>query len=90
MKIEVGEYIRTKSGVIIKADFIDFERLRISQKGLGCDFEDVKSDRWSSGYIATVYSEDLMVGVSDTEFCPESPITREQMAVIACKLIGAV
>lgn len=54
------------------------------------EFEDVKSDRWSSGYIATVYSENLMVGVSDTEFCPESPITREQMAVIACKLIGAV
>ena len=41
-EIEVGEYVRTKSGIIIKADFIDFERLTISQKGLGWDFEDVE------------------------------------------------
>ena len=41
-EIEVGEYVRSKSGVIIKADFIDFERLTISQKGLGWDFEDVE------------------------------------------------
>lgn len=40
--IEVGDYIRTKSGVIIKANFIDFEKLTISQKGIGFDFEDIE------------------------------------------------
>lgn len=37
--IEVGEYIRTKSGIIIRVDIIDFEKLIISQKGIGYDFE---------------------------------------------------
>lgn len=40
--IEAGEYIRTKSGIIIRVDIIDFERLRISQKGRSYEFEDME------------------------------------------------
>jgi len=40
--IEVGEYVRTKTGFIIKADFIDFESLTIGQKRLCYEFEDIE------------------------------------------------
>lgn len=42
MKIEIGEYVRTNNGVIIKADIIDFEKLTISEVGKGYDFEDIE------------------------------------------------
>lgn len=42
MEIQIGEYVRTNNGVIIKADIIDFEKLTISEVGKGYDFEDIE------------------------------------------------
>lgn len=42
MEIEVEEYVRTKSGIILKADIIDFKELTISQKGISYDFENIE------------------------------------------------
>ncbi len=50
-------------------------------------FEDVAEDRWSYPYIATANKMGLVTGVSKTEFNPAGTITREDMAVIAHRVM---
>ena len=46
------------------------------------NFADVESDKWYSDAVAWAVANGIVNGVSETEFAPDSNITREQMAVI--------
>lgn len=44
-------------------------------------FTDVPSNAYYFGGIASLYSNEITKGVSETSFAPDSPITRQQLAV---------
>ena len=59
----------------------------IEDKEENMEFTDVKDDRWSKKYIEKVSEEGLMKGISDKEFAPEQPVTREQLAAVLCRTL---
>ncbi len=46
------------------------------------------SDHWAKAFISTANANGIVSGYSDTEFGPNDPITREQMAVMIVKAAG--
>ncbi len=46
------------------------------------EFSDISSDSWYAESVGWAVSNDIVNGVSETEFAPDSEITREQLAVI--------
>lgn len=48
----------------------------------GSAFEDVPSGQWYTDAVAWAATNGIVNGVTETTFAPNSPITREQMAVI--------
>ncbi len=55
--------------------------------GAGSVFTDVKADDWYYSYVNAAYSAGLINGVGDGEFAPQSPISREDAAVIIARLV---
>ena len=51
-------------------------------------FEDVKAEAWYSMYINIAVNNKIISGISEKEFGIGKPITREDMAVIICRIIG--
>ena len=47
-------------------------------------FTDVPADQWYYSYVCWAYEKGLVNGISETEFAPEKPITRQEM----CKMMG--
>lgn len=45
-------------------------------------FDDVSSEHWSAGAVAWASEKEIVKGISDSKFAPNSPITREQLASI--------
>ena len=45
-------------------------------------FKDVPSGKWYSDAICWAAQNGIVNGVSETEFAPEDPVTREQIAAI--------
>ena len=65
----------------------EFTKIIISALDLSDDkssnsFKDIESGRWSERYIASAAHLGIVSGVTDDEFMPQNPITREQMAAI--------
>ena len=56
--------------------------LELSDEKSSNSFNDVESGRWSEKYISSAVRLGIVSGVTDFEFMPETPITREQMAAI--------
>ncbi len=52
-----------------------------------CNFSDIAQDRWSYSYIASIYQSGIAGGYPDGSFCAESLITREEMAVMLCRVL---
>ncbi|OCT16344.1 hypothetical protein A8709_02625 [Paenibacillus pectinilyticus] len=52
-------------------------------------FIDVKSSDWFAGSIGAAVQAKLVSGFEDGSFQPNAPITREQMAVMVAKALGA-
>lgn len=48
-------------------------------------FSDVSSDAWYAASVAWAYENGIVLGMTETEFAPEAPVTREQLAVILDK-----
>ena len=46
------------------------------------DFSDVSGDDWSFAYISSAYENDILKGISETEFGYGSYVTREDLAVL--------
>ncbi|MBO7148793.1 MAG: S-layer homology domain-containing protein [Clostridia bacterium] len=47
-----------------------------------CPFTDVKAGSYYRDAVIWAYKNEIVNGISETEFAPDTPITREQMAVI--------
>ena len=63
----------------------------LSGVGTGNDissFADVSEDAWYHTYIASAYTNGLINGVSDTDFGIGSDISRQDVAVIVCRLFS--
>lgn len=45
-------------------------------------FDDVKASAWYAPYVAWAVENDIVQGVSGSRFCPDAPITRQDMAVV--------
>jgi len=50
-------------------------------------FEDVESDDWFYNEVSAAFNAGLIQGVSTTEFKPNENITREEMAVMASRML---
>jgi hypothetical protein len=53
--------------------------------GAGTGFGDVHSDYWSAAWIKQLVAEGITAGCGNSNYCPESPVTRAQMAVFLVK-----
>lgn len=51
-------------------------------------FADVSSDAWYGNAVSWAYTNNLVSGVSDTSFAPNTPITREQAAVMLARYLN--
>ena len=45
-----------------------------------CPFTDVPADAWYAAAVQWAYENGITTGISQTEFAPDKPVTREQMA----------
>lgn len=52
-------------------------------------FTDVKEDSYARESIQWLYERGLVAGMSATSFGPKKPFTREQAAVVLCKIAKA-
>ena len=50
-------------------------------------FADVSSNAWYGNAVSWAYANNLVSGVSDTSFAPDTPITREQAAVMLARYL---
>lgn len=50
-------------------------------------FADVSNDAWYGNAVSWAYANNLVSGVSDTSFAPNTPITREQAAVMLARYL---
>ncbi len=57
--------------------------------GIKNPFVDVPAGQWYTNAIIWAADRKIVNGVSDTEFAPNAPITREQIATILCRYEGA-
>jgi hypothetical protein len=49
--------------------------------GAGTGFADVPPDYWAGAWIKQLVTEGITSGCGNGNYCPESPVTRAQMAV---------
>ena len=52
-----------------------------------CEFTDVPASAWFYSYVASAYAYEIVSGVTDTEFGVGTKITRQDVAVIASRII---
>ena len=50
-----------------------------------CAFTDVQPQAWYASYVASAVQNGVIQGYDDGSFGVGKPITREEMAVIACR-----
>ena len=51
-------------------------------------FTDVPADYWAAAFIQQLYNEGVTVGCNATQYCPESYITRAEMAVFLLRIFA--
>lgn len=52
-----------------------------------CEFSDVSAERWSYKYVASLYNNGIVTGYGDGSFGVSNLITREEMAVMMCRIL---
>lgn len=71
----------------------EFARLLVKALGLkatkAAPFSDVKASAWYASDVAAAYESGLVNGVGGGRFAPATPVTREEMAVMAAKALKA-
>lgn len=53
-------------------------------------FSDVSPQSWYAGIIQTIYNCSLITGISENEFAPNAPITREQIVTILMRAYNLI
>ena len=56
--------------------------------GASTGFNDVPTSHWAAAWIKQLAAEQITGGCGDGNYCPESPVTRAQMAVFLVKTFG--
>lgn len=79
-----GNGLFSPDALITRAEFCAFIARAFELAPIYYDgpFTDIKSYNWYAGAVAVLTKHGIAQGVSETAFCPELPITREEMAVI--------
>jgi len=72
----------------ITANITLFARWSENQAWEENPFTDVRENDWFYNYVEYVFTNDLMQGVSPTEFAPNSPTTRAMAVTILWRLAG--
>lgn len=70
----------------------EFVKMIVGASGLykadaQCEFTDVPQNAWYYPYVASAYVNEIVSGVTDTEFGVGSNITRQDVAVIAARIL---
>ncbi len=63
-------------------------RLQVSPAPAAATFTDVPTNYWAFQYIEALAASGITAGCGGSNFCPETPITRAQMAVFLAKALG--
>lgn len=63
--------------------------LGIAETRTDTTFKDVPADAWFAGAVATSIAAGLVEGMSETEFAPNAPVSREQAAVLLTRALHA-
>ncbi len=71
----------------------EFVKMIIGAAGLynanaDCNFADVPASSWSYKYVASAYANGIVVGTSESGFGAKSYITREDVCVIAARILA--
>jgi serine protease len=56
--------------------------------GISTGFSDVSKDYWAGAWIKQLVAEGITAGCGTGAYCPESPVTRAQMAVFLVKIFN--
>ena len=74
---------------VTRAEFVKMltGALRIELADAKCEFADVADGAWYSSYIATAVNMGIVNGISDTEFAPLAPITREDASAMVYRAV---
>lgn len=71
---------------ITRAEFAALTTLALDlPMGDGDGFSDVSEESWYAGYVRAARNSGIISGVSESEFAPEAPITREAAAAIMAR-----
>ncbi len=62
--------------------------LQISPAPLTATFNDVPTNYWAFQHIEALYASGITAGCGNGNFCPTTPVTRDQMAVFLAKALG--
>lgn len=60
----------------------------LTEEGEELSFTDVPSDRWYYRYIRIAFAAGLISGVSESEFAPETEVSRQDMAVLLDRVMN--
>ncbi len=66
---------------------LDYESAA-EQTNLNCPFEDVNPDAWYADEICLLHSMNIIDGVSDTQFAPDSPVEYYHIVKIIVNVLG--
>lgn len=78
------------NGNVTRAEFVT---MLVKAKGVydenaEVDFDDVSKDEWFYTYVASAVKANIVSGVGNNKFAPNSLITREEMAVMLANALG--
>lgn len=81
-----------RSGDVVRAKYDEwlksFYYIAIPKGGTDMKkFKDVEDSRWSKKYIDKACEEGIINGVSEENFAPSEPVTREQMVAVLCRAL---
>ncbi len=65
-----------------------YSKLQVSPAPASATFWDVPTNHWAFQHIEALASSGITAGCSATEYCPDAPLTRAQMAVFLAKALG--
>jgi hypothetical protein len=63
-------------------------KLQVSSAPAVASFTDVPTDHWAFKYVEALKASGITAGCGASTFCPDSPITRAQMAVFLSSALG--
>lgn len=71
----------------VAVSLLGLDDVAYASKGIS-KFSDVSVDHWANGYINVATSQNLIIGMGDGRFDPESPITYQDAITILVRALG--